>query len=64
MMILHPEIQQKVQAELDQLPPKIELSHRNKLTYLQATINVSFTANLKINYNFSGNSTNCKHITN
>ncbi|KAI6183580.1 Unspecific monooxygenase [Aphelenchoides bicaudatus] len=39
MMILHPEVQQKVQAELDQLPPKIELSHRNKLTYLQATIN-------------------------
>jgi cytochrome P450 len=42
MMVLHPKIQQKVQEELDQLPTKIELAHRPKLTYLQATINVSF----------------------
>lgn len=40
-MLLHPEIQKRVQQELDQLPLRIELSHRNKLIYLQATINVS-----------------------
>jgi cytochrome P450 len=40
MMVLHPEIQSRVQEELDQLPAKIELFHRSRLTYLQATINV------------------------
>lgn len=39
-MVLHPEIQERVQVELDQLPQRIELADRNKLTYLQATINV------------------------
>lgn len=43
MMVLHPEIQKRVQEELDQCPPKIQVSDRNKLTYLQATINVNYT---------------------
>jgi cytochrome P450 len=55
MMILHPGVQEKVQTELDQLPPKIVLADRNKLTYLQATINVSFNSlkNKIIFLNFS-----------
>ncbi|KAI6180691.1 Unspecific monooxygenase [Aphelenchoides besseyi] len=39
MLVLHPDIQRRVQEELDHLPPRIELAHRNQLTYLQATIN-------------------------
>lgn len=44
MLILHPEVQRKLHQELDAVPRRVELVHRGKLTYLQATINASLTA--------------------
>lgn len=41
MLILHPEVQQKAQNELDQLPRLVRLTDRAKLVYFQAMINVS-----------------------
>ncbi|TMS33549.1 hypothetical protein L596_001278 [Steinernema carpocapsae] len=39
MMMLNQQVQRKVHRELDELPQRIELSHRSKLRYTQATIN-------------------------
>uniref|UniRef100_A0A1I8A110 Cytochrome P450 n=1 Tax=Steinernema glaseri TaxID=37863 RepID=A0A1I8A110_9BILA len=39
MMMLNEKVQRKVHRELDELPQHIELSHRSKLPYTQATIN-------------------------
>ena len=41
MLMLNPDIQRKAQEELDQLPEKIILGDKMRLTYLNAVINVS-----------------------
>ncbi|KAK0393489.1 hypothetical protein QR680_000237 [Steinernema hermaphroditum] len=39
MMMLNEQVQRKVHRELDELPQRVELAHRSKLQYTQATIN-------------------------
>uniref|UniRef100_A0A1I7SI18 Cytochrome P450 n=1 Tax=Bursaphelenchus xylophilus TaxID=6326 RepID=A0A1I7SI18_BURXY len=41
LLINHPEIQKKVHEELDCVPNRVGMEHRNRLSYLQATINAS-----------------------
>ncbi|CAD5213159.1 unnamed protein product [Bursaphelenchus okinawaensis] len=38
LLINHPEVQKKVQEELDLVPNRVGMEHRNRLSYLQATI--------------------------
>lgn len=61
MLMTHPEVQKKAQAELDQLPEGILLTDKPKLTYVNAMINVIMSTLTSFNYLIVGNSTNSQY---